>query len=97
MGITLLGAADAKDPASTKDYAINWTDYLEGDSISDSEWVKTQGSASVVLSDPTHTTTLARIWVTGGVVGEKIVLTNKITTAAGREDERSILIPVRDM
>jgi len=43
------------------------------------------------ISD-SSTTTVARIWLSGGVVGMRYTVTNRITTEGGRTEERSLVI-----
>lgn len=84
-----------KDPTADLDYEIDWSQWLRsGDTLTSSTWVisptgLTQQSA---YSSPTSTT----IWLTGGTVGISYTVTNRITTAQGRDDERSLTIQVLD-
>jgi len=95
MPIKVYGAVDPKDPTVKKDYGFDWTSWLEGDTISDSDWEISVGT--VILSNPSNDTTHTKVWVEGGVNKERAILTNRITTAGGRTDERSLLIPILDM
>ncbi|MBI2818111.1 MAG: hypothetical protein HYX72_14345 [Acidobacteria bacterium] len=82
-----------KDPEATLDYAVDWTRWLSGDTIQTSEWTVPAGLTQVNAS---NTTTKATIWLSGGTAGQSYTVTNRITTAAGRTDERSITIRVQD-
>lgn len=95
MTVKLLGAVDPKDPTVKKDYGLDWTAWLDGDTLNGSDWGVTVGT--VTLSNPSNDAQHTQVWVEGGTSGERVVLTNRITTAGGRTDERSILIPIRDM
>lgn len=82
-----------KSPAAVVDYGVRWARYLaEGDSLATSTW-SIAGTAT--LSAPAIAGTDTRVWLTGGTAGETLVLTNRITTALGRTDERSFSVPVR--
>ena len=43
-----------------------------------------------------NTTTTATIWLTGGTSGEEYLVTNQITTAGGRIEQKSFKIIVRE-
>lgn len=82
-----------KDPSAVLDYCIDWSAWLGSDTISTSTWTVTAG---LTKDSDTNTTTTATAWFSGGTVGKKYVATNRIVTAAGRTDDRSILIEVRN-
>lgn len=82
-------AAFVKNTTSKLDYAVDWTEWLEGDQIAESSWSVPEGLTVEVSS---HTDTKAVIWLSGGTFGESYELTNSIVTAGGREESRSILI-----
>ena len=82
-----------KDPDATLDYAVDWMRWLAGDTIQTSEWIVPDGLNQVSAS---NTPTKATVWLSGGTVGQSYTVTNRITTAAGRTDERSIIIRVQD-
>jgi hypothetical protein len=76
------------------DYSVNWEQWLNGDTISSSSW-SCPGltiTAQTVNAEATRTTVV----VSGGDVGRKYTLTNRILTAGGLTDERSIHIHVVD-
>lgn len=83
----------AKDPDALLDYSIDWSLWLDGDTIQTSSW---SVPPPLVLSNQSHTDTMATVWVSGGTVGARYVITNHIVTAAGREDERSLIIAIVD-
>jgi hypothetical protein len=80
-----------KDPDSTLDYTLDWTAWLDGDTITSSTWTVPAG---LVQESATYTTTTATIWLSGGIAGNDYVITNSIVTAAGRIEDRSIRIRV---
>ena len=82
-----------KDPDAKLDYYINWTAWLAGDTISGSTWVSTDG---VVLSADAILGGVTRVWVDGGTQGTVAALTNHITTVAGREEDRTLLLVIRE-
>jgi len=84
-----------KDPQAVLDYTIDWTKWLDeaGDAIATSTWIVPTGLTKVT---ETNTTKLATVWLSGGTVGTNYTVTNRITTAAGRTDDRSITIRVQE-
>ena len=82
-----------KDPSAVLDYSIDWTLWLDGDTIQTSSWTVPQG---LTKASETNNSTTATVWLSGGTVDQTYTVTNRITTANGRTDERSILIKVED-
>lgn len=66
----------------------------DGDTISASEWVTPYG---LVAENPALDGATTTVWLSGGVLGQVHRVTNRITTAAGRIDDRSmeVFIAVR--
>jgi hypothetical protein len=82
----------SKDPDSTMDFNIDWEEWLEGDSITTSSWSVPAGL--VVTGTVFAASGLATIWLAGGTVGDIYTITNTITTAFGRDDQRSLVIVI---
>jgi len=82
-----------KDPQAILDYSVDWTDWLETDTISGVAWTVPTGITQTAVS---NTTKIATIWLSGGTAGVSYDITCRITTNGGRTDERSISIMVRD-
>lgn len=82
-----------KDPSAVLDYQIDWETWLDGDTISTSTWTVPSG---ITQDSETETTTTATIWLSGGTAQTNYNVVNKIVTAAGRTDERTIRIMVRE-
>jgi uncharacterized phiE125 gp8 family phage protein len=82
-----------KDPDSKLDYGFDWSEWLGADTISSSSWVIASGLTKV--SDSASTTVTA-VTISGGIIGQQYVITNRIITAAGRQDDRSHLIAIRE-
>lgn len=81
-----------KDPDAVLDYLVDWAAWLDGDSIATSTWVVPSG---ITKDSSTATTTTAMIWLSGGTTGVSYSLVNRIVTAAGRTDDRTIVIECR--
>ena len=81
-----------KDPAAVLDYQLNWSAWLDGDTISTSTWSAETG---ITVDSESETTSAATVWLSSGSPGEDYEVTNQIVTDGGRTDERTITIKVR--
>jgi hypothetical protein len=80
-----------KDPDATLDYTFDWAEWLGGDTISSAVVTVTGGNKGATSNTPSAVT----VWVSGGTAGQTITVACKITTSAGRIDERSFRLKVR--
>ena len=85
-----------KDPEAVLDYSIDWTDWLDGDAIATSTWIAPTETGSPTVVASSNTSKIATVWLSGGTVGANYTVTNRITTAGGRTEDRSITIRVRE-
>ena len=86
-----------KDPDAVIKYGIDWSDYLGTEEIISSEWI-TDGA--IVVESHSHDTTSTAVLLSGGIVGEYYNVTNRITytgTGGNETDDRTIVVPVRDL
>ncbi len=83
-----------QDPSAHLDYEFDWTTWLDGDTISASDW--TCENPDITLSLSTHSTSTTKIWVEGGEVGITYLITNEITTVAGRIDQRTFKLKIKE-
>lgn len=84
---------EPKDPNATKDYVVDWTDYLQGDTLATSVFTVPVG---LTKDSETNSSTSAIVWLSGGTVGTIYTILNRITTTAGRTDDRSFRIEVKE-
>lgn len=85
-----------KDPAAVLDYTIDWdaNDWLGSDTITGTPvWTVPSG---LTKDSQSNTTTTATAWLSGGTADQDYDVACKITTTAGRTDERTIRIQVRN-
>ena len=82
-----------KDPDAELDYTIDWSVWLDGDQIISSEWIVPAG---LIRGSSSHTTTSCTVWLSGGSVGQSYIVTDRITTAAGRIEDRSFTVRVEE-
>lgn len=90
-----------KDPDAVLDYHFDWTLWMaNGDSIVNSVFIVTPGIVAGTgangAPNASFTTTNTTVWLFGGSSGQPYVVTNRITTAQGRTDDRSITIRVQN-
>jgi len=88
-----------KDPVAVLDYSIDWgSQYLtDGDLLAESEWTvepDEPDGVAVVGSDFDAASTTVK--AAGGSPGKLYKLVNRVTTAMGRTDERSIVLRVEN-
>jgi hypothetical protein len=83
-----------KDPDATLDYSFDWATWLGTDQITASVWSVDINDAVVGATSFTNTTTMA--FVSGGLPGQRVTLSNRITTLGGRIDERSMTLKIRE-
>lgn len=78
---------------SLKDFTMNWGDlWLNGDTISTSDWTVPAGLSEVSDSFDNYKAT---VWVSGGVTGRTYVLFNHIVTTAGKIDKRPLYLRIK--
>lgn len=82
-----------KDPDAVLDYTIDWSDWLGTDTISTSTWTLDTG---ITEDSSANTTTTTTIVVSGGSVKTSYKAVNHIVTAAGLEDDRTIIIKIEE-
>ena len=84
-----------KDPDAILDYPFDWgAEWMEaGDTIVSSSFTVPTG-LTLELSSFTDTATV--VWLSGGELGQRYLVTNHIRTAAGREDDWSILVEMKN-
>lgn len=81
-----------KDPDAVKDYEIDWTAWLDGDTIATSLWLTDAPSVGIGTKTASDTTTT--VWISGGILGTTVEVTNRITTAGGRTEDRTLTFTI---
>jgi hypothetical protein len=72
---------------------VDWSDWLGADTISAASTILS--SADVTLDSQGNTTTGHTIWLTGGVAGKTYSVTSRVTTAGGRQEDRTFRLVCR--
>ena len=85
-----------KDPDAVLDYAVSWAAWLAevSDTLATSVWSVLTGT--VEIDSDVSNTTVATVWLSGGAAGEKCTLLNRVTTAGGRTDDRTIYLKIKE-
>jgi hypothetical protein len=87
----------SKDPAAKLDFLFDWSAWLpSGDTISTSAWaIDTAPDGSLAIAGspaPSNTTTTTTVWLTGGTLGQRYVLRNRVVTVGGRTEDKSAAV-----
>lgn len=83
-----------KDPDAELDYGIDWTAWLvEDDTIATSDWIVPD---DLEKSNPSITDGKTTVWLAGGTVGQTYAVVNRITTAQGRTDDRTLFLVIQE-
>jgi hypothetical protein len=84
---------NTKVPQAELNYTIDWTEWLNGDTIAASSWVLPDGLVKLADSVDSGQKTIVKI--KGGTVGRTYTVINRITTTtSGEKDERSFQIQI---
>jgi hypothetical protein len=82
-----------KDPDAVLDYLWDWEAWLAGDTI---EGHTVTTDVGLTVESSSNTDTAVTSWISGGVAGETYSVTCTIDTAAGRTDDRTSRIRIRE-
>ena len=82
-----------KDPDSVLDYIMDFSDWLDTDTITSHTVTVDSG---ITKDSSSNTTTTVTAWISGGTAGNTYDVTFRITTVGGREIDRTIRIRIRE-
>lgn len=74
------------DPDAVVDYVLDWTQWLAGDTIATSAW----SLVNATEASSANTTTTATVFIQAAKAGKVVTMTNQITTAGGRTEDRTL-------
>jgi hypothetical protein len=83
----------SKDPEETLDYKVDWSKRLGSDTITASSWPNPP--AGITVNTESFAPKSTTIWLVGGTIGQSYTFVNRITTAAGRVMEQSVVLPIK--
>ena len=98
MSLTLQNPL--KDPSAVLDYAFDWTGWLAAgetiavDSETGEKLITITADTGITVDSSTESDGKIIVWLSGGTAGINYKVACKITTSAGRTDERTIWIKV---
>lgn len=84
-----------KDPDAILDYTMDWSRWLEGDTI-DSATFSLTTAAGLAIGSQSFTDRTATVWLTGGTAGERAEIKCRIVTAAGRQQDHSAPLAIAE-
>jgi len=84
-----------QDPDAVLDYTIDWTLWLNTDTIVASTYT-VDPVGGLTIDFESYDTTGTVVWLSAGDRGRKYRVINHITTAQGRETDRTILVEIQD-
>jgi hypothetical protein len=85
--------ATTQDPSAVLDWGMSWSSWLGTDTITTSTWTVQTG---LTKGADTHDATTTTVWLSGGTLGTRYAVTNRVVTAGGRTDERTFHITIKD-
>lgn len=91
-GLTIPVGVFNKDPNAVLDFYLDYTDWLEGaDTLASTAWTIPGG---ITKDSDTVTASLVGIWLSAGVDATTYDLLCRVTTTAGRIDDRTVRVIV---
>lgn len=82
-----------KDPSDVLDFQLDYSVWLNSDTISTSSW---DAESGITVDSDTKTDTTTTVWLSGGAAGRRYIVTNTITTVGGRTKQQSINIVLQE-
>ena len=83
-----------KDPDEILDYKIDWSQWLETDTIANSQYF-VYPTGSLIIDSDSYTSDQTIIWLSGGTLNRTYQVTNRITTNGGRTADRTISMEIK--
>lgn len=83
-----------KDPSAVLDFDVDWSTWLTAPETITSATATAE--TGVTVQSVTHTDRMAKVWLAGGTRGVDYRVTCHIVTSAGREDDWTFRIEVRE-
>ena len=89
-----MSLSNLKDPSAVLDWMFDWTDWLASGETIISHTIT--ADTGITADSSTESDGKVTVWLSGGTAGINYKVACKITTSAGRTDERTIWIKVTD-
>lgn len=85
-----------KDPQARLDYAVDWSAWLAAAETISAQTVTVTSGDVTLDGSPAQASGVVTQWLTAGTLDTTSRVRFHITTSAGRQDDRSLTIDVRD-
>lgn len=83
-----------KDPDAVLDYVFDWTPWLaDGETITDHI---VEATTDLTIDAHSAVDGAVTVWLSGGTAGTRYSVGCRITTSAGRTDDRTFTVSVRE-
>lgn len=83
-----------KDPDSTVDFQFDWSEHFTDDDTIESAIILPVEGLTVESSSVANN--IVTVWCSGGTVGSRYMLTCRIVTTAGRTEDASAYIAIKE-
>jgi hypothetical protein len=80
-----------KDPNVSKDYKIDWSEWLNGDAIASVVWTVPTG---IVKDGEFNNTTTATVVLSGGTLNKNYLINCHVVTALGNQEDQSFRVVI---
>lgn len=84
----------SKDSSAVLDYVFDWSPWLDADEEIVTRTVTV--ATGLTKDSDSATPTAVTVWLSGGTAGTRYTVACRITTSAGRTDERTFTVSVRE-
>lgn len=85
-----------RDPNAVLDYTIDFTDWCDAQADTIAAHTITVVGCTVAPLGSSHDSKKVTVWISGGTVGTPASATARVTTAAGRVDDRTIYFKIKE-
>lgn len=82
-----------KDGSAVLDYVVDWSAWLDDAETLTAATVT--AATGITVDSSSHDDTTVTFWLSGGTDGQDYTVTCHVTTSAGRQDDRTVRIRVR--
>ena len=85
-----------KDPDAILDYKVDWSEWLDTDETISTQTTLASTGITVESSGIFDSSTSVVAWLSGGTANSRYRITSRITTSAGRTDDRSYMVSIKE-
>ena len=85
----------AKDPDAVLDYYFDWSSWREGADTIATVAILLAPGAAITINSHDFNGGMVRVWISGGVAGTVEFVTCRVTSTAGRTDDMTNRLRIR--